>query len=112
MRYQHHLTFIIQTKLLGIIFAIDYIIKTPTPLPKYCPQHSIRQLPAMFWVLIYIHLALSLVLAPIVILKYNSDYRGDCGVIKTRFICMIMVNNSNNPNICQLASYYYLQAET
>ena len=68
--------------------------------------------PAIILVLIYIHLAISLLLPPIVILKYNSDYTGDCGVIKSRFICMIIVNDSNNPNICQLASYYYLQVET
>ena len=58
---------------------------------QYCPVHSIHQLPAMLVVLIYIHLAISLLLPPIVILKYNSDYTGDCGVIKSRFICMIMV---------------------
>ena len=30
LRYRHHQTFIIETKLLGIIFAIDYIMETPT----------------------------------------------------------------------------------
>ena len=60
--YRHHLKIIIQTKLLRIIFAIDYIIETPTATEDGNTVLSILstsyQLPAMLVVLTFIWLSL------------------------------------------------------